>query len=91
MSWSRHYANKANFLADVLDFKTNQDENEQSVVDEQVAAARLVAKQLIESGAVGGADKDFAVSLSGHANPKHEPRENWSTDGITVSVVQKLP
>lgn len=91
MSWSRHYANVADFKLDVPEFQTNQSERDKSIVMQQVNAGREAARMLLESKAVGCTCKDYAVSISGHANPKHEPQEGWATDSITVTVTQKLP
>lgn len=46
---------------------------------DQFSAAVVAAGVLIESGAFGSPDKTFYVTLSGHANPGHEPRGGWPT------------
>lgn len=51
---------------------------------EQVDAAKEAAKAIL---AATGRDNDIiAISLYGHANPEHGPREGWSNEQITVSV-----
>jgi hypothetical protein len=34
----------------------------------------------------GGPGASVAVTVGGHANPGHTPREGWSDDFITVTV-----
>lgn len=58
---------------------------------EQIDAAVATAKAIVAGGTIGGEGKLFFVSLSGHANPGHEPRSGWSNDCITVSVSQASP
>lgn len=61
---------------------------------EQIRAAKVAAKRLIESGAVGniGGDGDpgvrFQVMLGGHANLNHEPKPGCADDTINVTVRQ---
>lgn len=57
---------------------------------DQFEAARDAAYAIMASGATGGPDKKFVVTMSGHANPGHEPRPGWATDTITVAVVQAM-
>lgn len=54
---------------------------------EQLELGRDVARRIIDSGAVGEGEK-FNITLSGHANPGHQPREGWATDMVSVSVSQ---
>lgn len=56
---------------------------------EALAAACGTAVALVDSGAVGDPEHfDFTVTLSGHANDGHEPREGWANDCATISVYQ---
>ena len=55
---------------------------------EQVRAAKLAAKGIIESQAVGGSDKAFGVTLSGHANEGHEPADGSANDFVQITVTQ---
>lgn len=57
-------------------------------VKEQVVVACEVAKLIAESGVIGK-DKDYVVSLSGHANEGHEPKEGYANDYIAVSISQR--
>jgi hypothetical protein len=58
--------------------------------DEARAAVEL-AVQAAEHlrDAVGGSH--LYVTISGHANPGHEPPEGWSRDQVLVSVTNALP
>jgi hypothetical protein len=50
--------------------------------------AKALAKALPELVAVVGPDDALVrVSVSGHANPGHEPVEGWADDAIHVDVV----
>lgn len=87
MSWSLQYASKADFESDTRSYCSpatlSQPENE------QLQAARLAAKSLIDSGAVGDASRDFVVGIYGHANPGHAPTPLYANDTVTVGVSQK--
>ena len=50
-----------------------------------------VARKIIESEDVVKEGQHAAISVSGHANPDHEPLGNWTHDSIYVSVVQLDP
>ena len=90
MSWLIGYASKENL---------EKDEREPGgfpaeptlEVSHQIETARAAARNIIESGAVGYAGKDFRVSLSGHANPSHERTEKYANDYITIAIYQKTP
>lgn len=58
-------------------------------VQEQMNVAADAATKIIASGAVGGPGKEYHVSVSGHANPEHEPAKGWANDCVTVSVSQR--
>lgn len=78
-----------NSIADTLNPKNltvgGQDKNEKHVA-EAVEAAAVAAVSIARVGAVGG--EKVSVSLSGHANPNHEPNPPWANDTISVSVTQ---
>jgi hypothetical protein len=57
-------------------------------VDEQVEAAAAAVEAVIASGAVGGLGKRFQVSMSGHANPEHEPASGYGNDCVSVYISQ---
>jgi hypothetical protein len=87
MSWNATYSSKAEFEANAPSFESCSKEPQ---VQDQVEIARSVAKLVIESGAIGNAEtKEFAVSISGHANPEHEKKVGYANDCISVSVYQK--
>lgn len=60
-------------------------------VREQVGVAREALSTLVHSGFVGDALVRLRVSLSGHANPGHSPRDGYANDTISVSVSQVKP
>jgi len=50
----------------------------------QAEQATYAAVRLIKSGCLG--DGPFRISLSGHANPGHQPRDGWADDAISISI-----
>lgn len=62
------------------------DDEQRSVNAEQFEAGLHAAQSILASGAVG--DGPAHVTLSGHANQGHRPRDGWANDTITVSVSQ---
>ena len=53
-------------------------------MDEQFEAALNMARIAWLRKVVG--DGNINVTLSGHANPGHKPRQGWANDLVTVSV-----
>lgn len=51
---------------------------------EQFDAALDAAKAL--AGVVGRPGDPVIVTLNGHANPGHSPRDGWSNETITITV-----
>lgn len=51
---------------------------------EAMTKAAEVAKAIVDSGIVGTGT--VTASLSGHANPGHQPTSGWANDFVTVSV-----
>lgn len=56
--------------------------------DEQIEAAKRAAISLLTSDAFASISGAVRVSLSGHANPGHQPVEGMSNDYIDVQVAQ---
>lgn len=52
---------------------------------DQINVAMTAVHLLMQDASLGDAT-EFYVSMSGHANPGHKPREGWANDAITVSV-----
>ncbi len=67
-------------------FKANYSDHAEvyQAMDEQFEAALNAARVLLVRGTVGGGNVN--VTLSGHANPGHKPRQGWANDTVTVSV-----
>lgn len=89
MSWvvDAFETSKKTAKKDILETEREARGQEGKHVDEAVTAAKKAAKTLIDSGVVG-TDTPVRVSLSGHANPDHEPADGWANDFVTVSVYQ---
>jgi hypothetical protein len=73
---------------DILDTEREVRGQEGEHVDEAAAAAKQAALDLIASGVVGDGDAPIRVSLSGHANPDHEPAEGWANDFVSINIYQ---
>ena len=54
--------------------------------NDQLLEAKRSA-DLILTGASVGSYPCFSVSMSGHANPNHEPKDGFADDFVSVSVV----
>lgn len=55
----------------------------------QFAAAVAALRAILASATIGHVeDHEFTVTLAGHVNPHHKPREGWANDGVSVSVYQ---
>ncbi len=55
---------------------------------DQFDAVVGAVEAIIALGSVGTAGKRFHVSMSGHANPDHEPRAGWANDAVTIQISQ---
>ena len=54
---------------------------------EQIEQAVYAAVEIIKSGCLG--EGPFRVTLGGHANAGHRPREGWSNDAINLAIYQQ--
>lgn len=93
MSWSASKRVEGDTPEDLIlavDSIELQDYGDKSAeVREQFQLAKGMANNLVQSGAVGrGKGKSYQVTLSGHANPKHEPRQGYANDMISINVSQ---
>lgn len=84
MSWFYSTVIEAGSDLDAEDIQTKIREQNPDGLD-QLDAAIMAAELLMDSPSLGDA-KEYYVSMSGHANPGHKPREGWANDAITVSV-----
>ena len=55
---------------------------------DQFDAVAAAVKSVLDSGTVGN-EKQFAISMSGHSNPNHEPRDGWANDAVTIQISQQ--
>lgn len=82
MSWNTHTDSVAKdaitvptpHLSDVVE--AEQAEQFQAAVDAAKALARVVGRD----------GDEVIVTMSGHANPGHGPREGWANEMISVTV-----
>lgn len=56
---------------------------------DQIDAAIAAAMAIVQSGSVGPPSHTFHVSMSGHSNPGHRPREGWVNDMVSISIYQE--
>ena len=68
------------------DFKANYSDDAEAILamDEQMEAALNVVRFLMPRDVVG--EGNVNVTLSGHANPGHKPRQGWANDYVAVHV-----
>lgn len=89
MSWSRQYASLGAFRHDKPTYPPT---DEDPATLEAVHVARGAAERLLRSGVIGDTNHhDFAISLSGHANPGHVKTPNYANDCVTISISQLDP
>jgi hypothetical protein len=92
MSWSINVPGGADVEQSVADWEESYVEQFGPVLPEvkqQIEAALAASKLIYESGCVG--EGVVSLSLSGHANEGHEPREGWAYDMLTVNVLRAAP
>jgi len=65
--------------------------NDSKERDEQVETAAQAVLAVIDSGVVGEPGAGFYVTLSGHANPNHQPASDWANDWLSISISQSSP
>lgn len=56
---------------------------------DQFDAALAAVNSLILSGSLGPPSHTFQVSMSGHSNPGHGPRDGWANDMMTITICQE--
>lgn len=55
---------------------------------EQAMVGSAAVQDIVKSGCLGDPEAKYFVSMTGHANPGHEPTEGWSNDSLYVSISQ---
>lgn len=55
---------------------------------EQYLDALHVVDEFINYGSVGKPLGSYSVTITGHANHNHEPREGWANDFININIQQ---
>jgi len=85
MSWSAQY----NLQEDgelVLAFESGLGTKE---ADMQHDAALMAFANVLDFGALGDFYKyTYTLTLSGHANPGHEPTDGWANDQLSMVIAQ---
>lgn len=87
MSWSKSYDSLSAFEDDTPTNSLNQEV--ESDFQDHIDLARKLIKEAIDSGSLGGENKDFTIYMGGHSNPNHEPKAKWSNDFISIQINQK--
>ncbi len=88
MSWSVSATIEGGSAADELVALREAALSQNSECGDQFDAAKDAAYMLVSSGVVGTPDKKYHITMTGHANPDHEPRSGWANDMITISISQ---
>lgn len=84
MSWSATGSVNKDEIDTITVSPQTQPEGCEDAFNDQRSAAFEAAKILAK--AVGGDSDRMTISMSGHANPNHEPATGWADEMITVSV-----
>jgi hypothetical protein len=74
------------YLATTVADSDNQPTTE--VTDHLTAAKQAIATL---AAAIGRPDDELVVTISGHANPDHAPRDGWADEFISISVSVRRP
>ena len=61
----------------------------EEAVRDHVKSAATAVEVIVET--LGRPDDELSVSVSGHANPGHAPREGWSNESCSVQVWVSQP
>lgn len=80
MTWSVEYNTQDD------DIRFNGEDTEE--VNASMLAAVDAAGIILGRGVLGTSDKNYRVSIVGHANPKNEPVPGWSNDSVSISIYQ---
>jgi len=67
---------------------SNMNQHAEAEAKEQVDKAVELVKALADAVS-DTVDRKIGATLSGHANPGHEPRDGYADDSITVNVYQR--
>lgn len=88
-TWSRTYPNTAALDADTpSDARPDSLEKMAPEALEQFQAARQFVFDGIDAGLFGGDATDIVVTISGHANANHAPKNGQPNDSLSVSIQQ---
>jgi len=94
MSWNYTVENVTTATADEqlnagaeeqIEYAMQGDSGPESV--EQMEQATYAALKLIKSGCLG--EGPFRVTLGGHANAGHRPREGRANDAVSIAIYQQ--
>jgi hypothetical protein len=89
-TWSRTYPTRAALDADTPSDARPDDLNKLAPEAlQQFEEARQFAFQVLDAGVLGDETTDVVVSISGHANPNHRPKNGQPNDHLSVSIQQK--
>jgi hypothetical protein len=87
MAWSVRYGSKKALQSDKPTEQSPDVGGVHPETNRQHSAARKAALDVIASGAVGKGDVE--VTIAGHTNPDHEPKEGYVNDNVTITIKQK--
>jgi hypothetical protein len=86
-TWSRTYPNRAALDTDTPSDARPADLNKLAPEAlEQFEHARQTAFDTLDAGVMG--DGEVVVTISGHANPGHKPKNGQPNDSIAFSIQQ---
>lgn len=67
------------------------DEQQAEAAREALAAARVALEALLDADSVVKPGQECTATVSGYANPGHEPRDGFTLDSQSISISQSVP
>lgn len=89
-TWSRTYPSRGALNADTpSDARPDSLEKMHADALAQFEQGRQFAFDVLDSGVVGDETAAVVVTISGHANPNHRPKNGSPNDHLSVTIQQK--
>lgn len=90
MSWSMQFRVNHGSVVDADRYRVDCERIAETSPEfaQQVRGAVNTALTIIDTGVLGSLSNEYAVSLSGHANPDHKPAAGWANDSLSINISQ---
>jgi hypothetical protein len=84
MSWSVY----GTYQKNLFEYKSVSNVADVEEHQEQYQVVSEMVRDIVSSGAVGDPDGKYYVTMNGHGNPDHKPKEGWSNDFVSINIQQ---